>query len=157
MSETLPPHESRAEQAARLAGLLEQYRDQRVVVVGTTCTGKSTFLELIEGAHDMDRLVFPRLSPDEIAAVDATPWTPEIGALMTRLTKERVQIEPGQPVFGTVVLDSDVIVYLHISDGLLQQRTAARGANFYDAKNMQMHIEEEIAAANRPTVRFEVG
>ena len=102
----------------------------------------------------MDELVFPKLTKEERDYVCQHPWTPEIGEKMVGLVKEKVKIEPGKPVFGTVVLDSDLIVYLRISDELLKERTALRGANYEDAKNMQRQIEEEIKQSNIPTIEL---
>ncbi len=144
-------------QAAELQAVLDQYKDERVVVLGGTCTGKSTLIEHLDGAKDMDKLVFPLLTKDETDYVCQTPWTPEIGETMTRLTKERVKVQPGEPVFGTVVLDADRIVHLRISDNLLRERTALRGVSLTDAMNMQQHIEAEIAGSGLPVVEFEVG
>ncbi|MCE7936334.1 hypothetical protein DYH10_00865 [Candidatus Saccharibacteria bacterium CPR2] len=144
-------------QAAELQSVLDQYKDERVVVLGGTCTGKSTLIEHLADAKDMDKLVFPLLTKDEADYVCQTPWTPEIGETMTRLTKERVKVKPGEPVFGTVVLDADRIVHLKIGDDLLRERTAARGVSFEDAKNMQQHIETEMASSGLPVVEFEVG
>lgn len=141
-------------QAAKLQAILDGYKDKRVVVLGGTCTGKSTLIEHLSDAKDMDKLVFPLLTQEEADYVCQTPWTPEIGETMTRLTKERVKVKPGEPVFGTVVLDADRIVHLKISDDLLRERTAARGVSF---KNMQQHIETEMTASGLPVTEFEVG
>lgn len=158
MAETEPSMEAaKQRQAAELQAILDQYKGERVVVLGGTCTGKSTLIEHLTDAKDMDKLVFPLLTKDEADYVCQTPWTPEIGKTMTRLTKERVKVQPGELVFGTVVLDADRIVHLKISDDLLRERTAARGVSFGDAKNMQSHIDAEIAAAGLPIVEFEVG
>lgn len=140
-----------------LKDLLEHHKDKRVIVVGTTCTGKSTFIKSIPSAHDMDELVFPLLSKEEADYVNQTPWTEEIGQTMTRLTKERVKVKPGEPVFGTVVLDADLIIYLKNSDALLRERTQARGVNFEDAKNMQLQIEKEIKDSGLSVVEYSVG
>lgn len=145
------------ELATKLQALLDANKDKRVVVVGTTCTGKSTFLNHIKGAHDMDELVFPQLTQEEADYVNQTPWTEEIGRTMTRLVKERVKIKPGEPVFGTIVIDSDLIIDLKISDDLLRQRTTLRGTNFDDAKNMRGQIESEIQQSKIPIIEFNVG
>ncbi len=145
------------ELSQKLQLLLDKNRDKRLIVVGTTCTGKSTFLNDIKEAQDMDVLVFPLLTSEEKDYVTQSPWTPEIGRTMTRLVKEKVKVKIGEPIFGTVVLDSDLVVYLRISDGLLGQRTSQRGANFIDAKNMQQQIEDEIKKSKIPVVEFLVG
>lgn len=142
---------------SKLVKILDANKDKRVVVVGTTCTGKSTFLKQIESAHDMDELVFPKLSKEERDYVDQTPWTEEIGRTMIRLTKERAVVKPGEPVFGTVVLDSDLLIELKISDELLRKRTISRGVSFEDAKNMQRQIEAEIKKSKIPVIELSVG
>ncbi|MDO8599425.1 MAG: hypothetical protein Q7S02_04915, partial [bacterium] len=103
-----------------------------------------------------DELVFPLLTKEESEYVGQTPWTPEIGQTMTRLVRERVRVEPGKPVFGTVVLDSDLVVYLHINDDLLHERTQARGVDFVDAKRMQEQIKEEIVQSKIPSIVLDV-
>lgn len=140
----------------KLKQILDHNKDKRVIVVGTTCTGKSTFLKSIQEAYDMDELVFPQLTQEETDYVCSSPWTPEIGQTMTRLVRERVTVQLGKPVFGTVILDSDLIVYLKISDELLRQRTALRGSKFEDAKNMQGQIEDEIKISGITVIEFSV-
>ena len=148
---------AKEQQTAKLQTLLDTYKNKRVVVLGGTCTGKSALVGRLDGAQDMDELVFPLMTQDEKDYVCQTPWTPEIGKTMTRLTKEHVKIEVGKPVFGTVVLGTDRIVYLKISDELLRQRTDKRDVSFEDAKRMQAHIEAEIVASGLPVTEFSVG
>lgn len=140
-----------------LKNILDCNKDKRIVVVGTTCTGKTTFLKTIRECFDMDALVFPKLTKEEADYVCQTPWTVEIGDTMSGLAKERVAVERGKPVFGTVVLDCDLIVYLKISNGLLKERVELRGTNFDDAKNMQKQIEQEIKESHIPVINFFVG
>lgn len=136
--------------------VLNEHKSERVVVVGTTCTGKSTLLKDIDGALDMDEVLFPQLTEEEKEYVSRKPWTEEIGETMDRLAKEKVKIEPGKPVFGTVVLDADQVVYLHIDDDLLRERVGKRGKDFEDAKNMQKQIEAEIESSQKPVVEIQV-
>ncbi len=103
-----------------LEKLLRAYRDKRVIVIGTTCTGKTTLLQSISYARDMDDLVFSHLTADEKEYVCQEPWTLDIGKKMIELTQRYVHVMPGSPVFGTVVLKSDFIIYLKISDELLK-------------------------------------
>lgn len=53
----------------KLQKTLEKYKDKRVVVIGTTCTGKSTFAKQIRNAKDMDEFIFPLLSKDRKSVV----------------------------------------------------------------------------------------
>ena len=59
-------------------------------------------------------------------------------------------------MFGTVLLDCDLIVYLHISDELLLERTKIRNADFTNAKNMQKKIEDKIRNSGLDTITLEV-
>lgn len=148
---------SQSELVDTLRRILEKHAADRVVIVGTTCTGKTTLLKELPEVSDMDELVFPLLTPEESVYVCQSPWTPEIGQTMTRLVKERVRVKPGQPVAGTVVLDCELIVQLQISDALLRERTELRGASFEDAKRMQEQIEQAITASGITVVRLFVG
>ena len=130
--------------------------DKRVVVIGTTCTGKSTLIKHFPHAQDMDRLIFPLLSKEESKYVCQSPWTEEIGDTMNRLVNERLKVRAGHPLFGTVLLDCDLIVYLRISDKLLKQRSRKKGHRFIDAKKMQTEIEEDMRKSHICTVTIEI-
>lgn len=142
---------------AELTRLLSRLSAKRVIVVGTTCTGKSTMLAECPGAVDQDAEVFPTLSKAEADFVCQTPWTEEIGRTMERFVRERVVVKPGCPVFGTVVMDCDHIILLKISDELLQSRTAKRAVKFEDAKNMQKRLEENVRTSGIPFTEYRVG
>ena len=75
---------------------------------------------------------------------------------MDELVRTRLIIKPGIPMFGTVLLDCDLIVYLHISDELLLERTKLRNVDFMSALNMQKNIEKEINASSIPKIYIEV-
>lgn len=59
-------------------------------------------------------------------------------------------------MFGTVLIDCDLIVYIHISDELLLERTKIRNVDFMNAKNMQNKIEDEIKNSGIDTIVLEV-
>ena len=141
----------------KLQDLLNKNRDKKVVVIGTTCAGKTTFLKEIKNAFDMDKLIFPLLTKKEKEYVCQSPWTPEIGKTMSKFVKERIKVEKGKPLFGTVLLDCDLIIYFKISDELFKKRVLSRNSNFTDAKNMQRSIDKEIKNSNISTVEFFVG
>lgn len=96
------------------------------------------------------------LTKEETDYVCSTPWTEEIGDKMNELVRTKLSIRPGTPMFGTVLLDCDLIVYLHISDELLLERTKIRNADFTNAKNMQKKIEDEIRNSGLDTITLEV-
>lgn len=139
-----------------LKKILEQNTDKRVCVIGTSCTGKSTYLKYANNGLDMDDIIFPLLTEQEKEYVCKTPWTEEIGKTIDRLVKERIKIREGQPVFGTVIIDCDLIVYLNISDNLLRKRAENRGVNYSDAKNMKNNIEKDLEKTNIPVITVTV-
>lgn len=145
------------EQVEKLRDILDANRDKRVVVIGTTCTGKSTFARFLPGAVDMDTVLFPQLTQEERAFVCQTPWTRGIGETMNRLAKEQVRVVPGKPVFGTVVFESDFVVHLVASIELLRERTEKRGVSIADALNMHEWIRKEVYASGIPFLQFFVG
>lgn len=139
-----------------LKNIFENNKDKRICVLGTSCTGKTTLINKINMGVDMDEGIFPLLTHDETEYVCSTPWTEEIGNRMDEFVRTKLKIIPGIPMFGTVLLDCDLIVYLHISDELLFERTELRNVDFSNAKNMQEKIEEEIKSSNIPIIYIEV-
>ena len=132
--------------------ILDNNTDKRICVVGTSCTGKTTFLKEMKNGVDMDEIIFKLLTDEEKEYVCQTPWTEDIGNTMDRLVRERIKIQKGMPVFSTVIIDCDLIVYLKISDELLQKRTKLRNVDFKDAKNMQLKIEQELKNTLIPVI-----
>ena len=140
----------------KIKEIFESNKNKRICVIGTTCTGKSFLIDYLGMGLDMDDEIFPLLTDEENAYVCQTPWTKEIGAKMDELVRTRLEITPGNPMFGTVLIDCDLIVYLHISEDLLQERCLLRDVDFVNAKKMQSNIEEEINNSNIECIRVEV-
>jgi energy-coupling factor transporter ATP-binding protein EcfA2 len=125
-----------------LNAIFEKHKNDRICVLATTCCGKSTLQEQIPGTVDMDEELWPLLTKDEETFICQKPWTREIGDFTKNLVKERVAIKAGHPLFSLILLDSEVIVYLDISDELLAEHCKKRGSVFQDAKNVKDAIEE---------------
>lgn len=140
----------------QLKEIINENINKRICILGTTCTGKTTIIKELNIGKDMDEEIFPLLTKEETEYVCQTPWTEEIGNKMDYLVKTKLKITPGTPMFGTVLIDCDLIIYLHINDELLQERTKLRNTDFNNAKNMQKKIEEEIKKSNIPTIYFEI-
>lgn len=139
-----------------LLKIFNENGSKRICVLGTTCTGKTTLINDTNIGLDMDNEIFPLLIKEETDYVCSTPWTEEIGKKMDELVRTKLSIKPGMPMFGTVLLDCDLIVYLHISDELLLERTKLRNVDFINAKNMQQKIENEITNSGLETIILEV-
>lgn len=153
----LNPYEG-LELAEQLSQTLDRYQDRRVLVLGSPCAGKSTLLQHIPGI-DMD-IVFDTMPDDfkhyvlhhehpvvyldgdrEIIKYTERPYiagNPDseaflrhTGNLLQRYTNENLAITPGYPVFGTSLIDTDVIVHLALSDEALDARIASRNAKTF--------------------------
>lgn len=139
-----------------LKSIFNNNKDKRICVIGTTCTGKSTIINELNIGCDMDDEIFPLLSEEEKDYVMTDPWTEEIGKYMDNLVRSRLKIIPGVPMFGTVLLDCDLVVYLHINDDLLKERCIKRNVSFSNAISMQKKIEEELDSSSYQVIKVEV-
>lgn len=125
--------------------------EKRICIVGSSCVGKSTLLEYLPEAIDMDDLLFgnkqkgidPLLTKQEIEYV-CGPWTPEVGQFITKKAHELIKIEAGRPVFGTIVFPSDLIIEVTVPDNILRERIRRRETSEDDVFNMKAQIESEI-------------
>lgn len=137
--------------ALTLSKIFSENIDKRICVICPSCVGKSTLIKYLPEAIDMDELLFgnkecsgiPLLSEEEINYV-CGPWTPEVGSFMAEKARELISIKPGQPVFGTIVFLSDLIIEITLPDDILIERAVQRGENVEDVFNMKKQIEDEI-------------
>lgn len=144
--------------ATRLRSVLLHHSHERVGVLGAPCSGKSTLVGWIEGALDMDDVLFPQLSAGEKDFVFQKPWTPAVGLEMTRLARQRLTVQAGAPVFATVLLDVDFIVHLQVSDELLRRRImrTVRPQPFALCKGIQEQLNSHILESGIPRIDFEL-
>lgn len=136
-------HTSSQETINALEAIFEKHKQERICVIGTTCCGKTTLLKQIPNCVDMDEALWPLLTQEEIDFVCQKPWTKEIGDFFDQLIYTKVKIAKGFPMFGTVILDCDVVIYLDISDELLEEHCKKRNVTFADAKNMKAAVEKD--------------
>jgi len=141
--------EIKTEQAPiqKLIEIFENNTDKRILVLGTTCSGKTTLLKSLPECRDMDALVW-ELLPSEIQAELSNPsWTDDMCNTWREYVikaKQIIKIEAGHPLFAATSFDSDIIVYLNIDENTLRERTKKR------------NIEYEIAVANDNRIKEEL-
>jgi len=94
----------------------------------------------------MDELLTKKVSDEEILYIlgldDDKPWTPEIGQRMRLLANEHIQIKPGKPVFATVFLDCDVVIWMTTSMQEFARRAKLRDVDPRDVH----HMDADLAA-----------
>lgn len=143
------------ENARRLQLLLEEYKDKRVLVLAPPSAGKSTLLQHIPEGVDMDDIfdTMPAETKDFIFQREA--WSSDIKTRKVMYLKKEfipgnersvsdleisdthfreyvnanMKVQPGRPVFGTKVIDCDVIIYLKLSDEVYRHRLDSRNKN----------------------------
>jgi len=128
-----------------LEEIFNENQNKRIVVLGTTCCGKTTIVKKLAYTRDMDKEIFPLLSKEETEYVCQQPWTEEIGEKMDQLVKERLKTIHGHPLFGTVCVDADLVVFLKLHRDILEERCKLRNVSIIDAINMQDKIGMEIS------------
>ena len=126
-----------------LKAIFEKHKNERVCVLGTMCCGKTTLLQYFPDCVDIDDVAFRDITNTERAFISQTPWTKEIGDAVDRIVYEKVQIQQGRPMFGTVILDCEVVIYLDISNELLAEHCQKRGVDLTDSLNMKEAIEQD--------------
>lgn len=139
--------------------LLEKYKDKRVLVLAPPSVGKSTIFQHIKAGVDLDT-VFDGMSEDfkrhvlhhehpfmfidgdrktvKYSEKDFDPTSDEHQAhlretteLLTGYPQSQISIEAGRPAFGSTLVDSDVVIYLKISEEELKKRIESRNTNTY--------------------------
>ena len=134
-----------------LRDLFKENIDKCIAVIGPTCVGKTTMMKDFPEAVAISS-ISPPLTEIENQQVRQTPWTEEIGELVNTIKGKKAKIEPGRPAFGTVIpSNTQLIIYLTISDDLLKRRTEMRRVSFIDAKRMQKWIEKKIKESKLTT------
>lgn len=176
------------ELASDLSTILGSYATQRVIVLGPPASGKSTLLQHIEGT-DMD-VVFDTMPLDlrrhilhheypfmyldgdrktiKYTEREYIPGDPDseqflrhTGKLLQQYTNKNLEVKPGVPVFGTSLIDSDVIVHLKLSDQALHSRIESRNAKTH--RQVQRHrvfalrdiLAEEVQQAHDEGIHVE--
>ena len=129
-----------------LSAIFEKYKNERVCVLGTICVGKTTLLNRLSEYHceDLDAVLWPIIPQEETLYLNellAKPWTVECGNEIDRLIYQYAKVKPGCPLFTSVIIDCEAVIYLDISDELLAAHCEKRGASFEDSKKIKEAIE----------------
>jgi deoxyadenosine/deoxycytidine kinase len=123
-----------------LNAIFEKHQHERIVVLTTTCVGKTEMIKLMPQWIDADVLLGQSITDEEIIdAIQSQKGVKYIRIYEKKLYK-KIKITPGIPVFGSCVIDCDVLVYLDISEKNLLSHCQKRGRDF----NFVLELKEEI-------------
>ncbi|MCL1843661.1 MAG: hypothetical protein FWF79_07600 [Defluviitaleaceae bacterium] len=137
----------------KLKEIFESNEDKRILVLGTTCVGKTTLLKNFPEGRDMDSLVWELLPKEAQDELSTPTWTDEMSKTWREYVikaKQIIKIGHGYPLFAATSFDSDIIVYLNIDEKILRERTTKRGIDYKIALENDKRIKEEIRVANLP-------
>jgi len=129
-----------------LKAIFDKHKNERVCVIGTMCCGKTTLIKQLSGYNcvDMDDEFWPQIPEEEIEILGQTPITQEIIDAIYKLVYEKITVKPGSPLFGFAILDCEVVVYLDISEKLLEKHCKMRGdTTLVDALFIKKCVEED--------------
>jgi len=126
-----------------LEAIFEKHRNERICVLSTTCVGKTTITGKNSQWIDVDILLGERMTKEEIEFCSQIPWTEEIGNVYGKIMLDRIKIEPGYPLFCSMILECEVVVYIDISNENLLKHCTKRGVNFDYALQMKNEVEKD--------------
>ena len=124
-----------------LEAIFDKHKHERICVLSTTCTGKTTMIEQRSHWVDVDILLGECMTAEEIAYCSQVPWTEEIGEVYGKIMRERVKVEPGRPLFCSDIIGCEVVVFLDIPDDILAAHCKKRGIDF----DYALQMKDEIA------------
>jgi len=129
-----------------LKAIFEKHKNERICVVGTMCCGKTTLLKQLSEYNciDVDDEFWHQVPKEDIEVLSQTPITKEIIDAVCKLMHKKITVKSGSPLFGITILDCEAVVYLDISEQLLEEHCDKRGdTNLDDALFIKKYVEED--------------
>ncbi|MCL2373000.1 MAG: AAA family ATPase [Defluviitaleaceae bacterium] len=144
---------------AKLRGIFDENVDKRILVLGTSCCGKTTLLRDFPEGRDMDELIWAMLPEETQKRLDNTTWDEDMQNIWRQHVidaKQIIKIEPGHPLFAATLFASDIIVYLNIREETLRERVKKRGEDYAKVAANNERIKEEIRVSGLPVIVVDI-
>jgi len=144
-----------------LRDIFDKYSDKRILVLGTTCAGKTTLLKHFPEGLDMDVVVMGTL-PEELQdrfRKAPRPFAQDLVEIWNKYLEtaiQTVEIEAGHPLFAATVFRSDIIVYLNISDETLRERTMKRNFKYELAEKYNNLFKDYLKITELPVIIVDI-
>ena len=129
-----------------LKAIFEKHRHERVCVIGTMCCGKTTLIKHLSEYNcvDVDDEFWLQVSESDIKIFSQTPITEEIIGAIIKQMAEKISVRPGYPLFGVTILGCEAVIYLDISESLLEKHCKQRDdTTLADALFIKKCVEED--------------
>ncbi|MCL1857985.1 MAG: hypothetical protein FWF92_01980 [Oscillospiraceae bacterium] len=143
----------------KLRQIFYENSNKRILVLGTTCAGKTTLAESFPECLDQDEICWALLPKELEEKLRTGPWTQEmIESWNTHVENatQTVEIEAGRPLFAGSIFKSDIIVYLNINEKTLRERTKKRNIEYETAANYNNIIKEKLKSINLPVIVVDI-
>ncbi|MCL2707748.1 MAG: ATP-binding protein [Defluviitaleaceae bacterium] len=143
----------------KLKKIFDENCDRRILVLGTTCAGKSTFVRCLPGSVDQDDVCWALLPKELEAKLGGGPWTKELIDAWNNHVEDAtktVEIEAGRPMFAGSLFKSDMIVYLNVDEPTLRERARKRGVPYELAARYNEKIKVMLEATDLPVIVVDV-
>ena len=124
-----------------LNAIFEKHKNERIIVLTSTCVGKTTIIEKAnKNWIDADLLLGQNITEEEIMEAILSKKGIKYIRIYEKKLYNKLKVEPGIPIFGSCVLDCDVLIYLDISEKNLLLHCKKRGIDI----NFVLQLKEEI-------------
>ena len=143
----------------KLRQIFNENRDKRILVLGTTCAGKSTLVKCMPECLDQDDICWALLPKELEEKLSKGSWTGEmIKAWNTHVENatQIVEIKAGRPLFAGSIFKSDIIIYMNISEKILRERTKKRSIAYEAASNYNEVIKEKLKSIDIPVIVIDI-
>jgi deoxyadenosine/deoxycytidine kinase len=143
----------------KLRESFDKHSDKRILVLGTTCAGKSTLIKSLPECVDQDEVCWALLPKEYEEKLSKGSWTQEMIEYWNKHVENATQImgiEIGHPLFGGTMFKSDIIIYLNINDDTLRERTKKRGMAYEMAVNYNEKIKEQLKITDLPVIVIDI-
>ena len=143
----------------KLRQIFDENSDKRILILGTSCAGKTTLAKSLPECVEQDNLVWETLPKELQENLKNNAWTEEMIKIWGEYVDKSTQIigiEAGRPMFATTIFDSDIIVYLNINEKTLCERAKKRNVAYETAANYNNEIKEKLKAVNLPVIVVDI-
>jgi len=143
----------------KLKRIFDKNKHKRVLVLGTTCAGKTTLIKSLPECLDQDEICWALLPKDLEEKLSNGPWTEKMIESWNNHVEHAtqiVEIEAGRPLFAGSMFKSDIIVYLNINEKTLRERTSKRGIAYETASNHNNKIKEMLESTDLPVIVIDI-
>lgn len=135
-----------------LQRILQENRDKRVIIVGTVCISKDMMDEVLPGVRSMSQALWPITTPVDKEQLRWRPWSRDTWEFTRALVNEKIKIQAGSPMYGTVFTDCDMIVYLDADIPTLRKYVSRIIFSDNNIIDMDTMLRKEIIIKYNPTI-----